>query len=154
MDPALSFVPPDDADPGCPLCATSGGVMVWQDADWRVIRAEEPDFPAWYRLVLRRHVAEFSSLDAAARVRCMALVVAVEEVLIRCLQPTKVNLAAFGNQVPHLHWHITARFAWDSHFPQPSWGERQRVVESAARDRLPIALDALDAEVARALLTV
>lgn len=126
-------------------------MLVWQDADWRVIRAEEVDFPAWYRVILRRHVAEFSQLADAERARCMALVVAVESVLIRCLQPAKVNLAAFGNLVPHLHWHITARFAWDSHFPQPSWGERQRSVEPAAEHRLRVALPVLDAEVAEAL---
>ena len=30
--------------------------------------------------------------------------------------------------VPHLHWHVIARFAWDSHFPAPVWA-------AAARER-------------------
>jgi diadenosine tetraphosphate (Ap4A) HIT family hydrolase len=151
MPRVLRFEPPANARAGCALCTSTGGVPIWQDADWRVIRAEEPDFPAWYRVVLRRHLAEFSELDVADRARCMALVVAVEQVLIRCLRPTKVNLAAFGNQVPHLHWHVTARFDWDSHFPQPSWGARQRVVEPAASTRLTMPLHLLDDEVVLAL---
>jgi diadenosine tetraphosphate (Ap4A) HIT family hydrolase len=28
--------------------------------------------------------------------------------------------------LPHVHWHIMARFKTDSYFPQPMWGEKQR----------------------------
>ena len=28
--------------------------------------------------------------------------------------------------VPHLHWHVIARFDWDSHFPNPVWGAALR----------------------------
>jgi diadenosine tetraphosphate (Ap4A) HIT family hydrolase len=28
--------------------------------------------------------------------------------------------------MPHVHWHIMARFAEDSYFPEPMWGKRQR----------------------------
>lgn len=125
--------------------------MVWQDHDWRVIRPDEPDHPAFYRVVLRRHAAEFSALDERERARCMALVVAVERVLIEQLRPVKVNLAALGNIVPHLHWHVIARFGWDSHFPQPVWGPRQRSVEPPAVERLPLSLAALDEAVRTAL---
>jgi diadenosine tetraphosphate (Ap4A) HIT family hydrolase len=37
-----------------------------------------------------------------------------------------VNLAALGNQVPHLHWHIIPRFADDAHFPDPVWAVARR----------------------------
>lgn len=137
--------------PGCALCDAPGGSIVWQDPQWRVIRPDDPDHPAFYRVVLRRHEAEFSALDDGERRRCMALVVAVERVLIERLRPTKVNLAALGNVVPHLHWHVIARFDWDSHFPQPVWGVRQRVVEPAALTRLPLSLAELDTAVRAAL---
>jgi diadenosine tetraphosphate (Ap4A) HIT family hydrolase len=42
------------------------------------------------------------------------------------LQPTKINLAALGNVVAHLHWHVIARFDWDTHFPAPVWAEARR----------------------------
>ena len=55
----------------------------------------------------------------------------------RCLRealaPAKINLAALGNMVPHLHWHVIARFDWDSRFPALGVG-RQRSV-SATRKR-------------------
>jgi len=145
------FVPLPSADPACPLCREHTGVPVWQDADWRVIRAEDADFPAFYRVIARAHVGEFSALPAAQRARCMALVCAVERVLLERLAPRKINLAALGNMVPHLHWHVIARFVWDSHFPQAIWGPRQREVEGGARARLGLDLRALDAAVATAL---
>jgi diadenosine tetraphosphate (Ap4A) HIT family hydrolase len=56
----------------------------------------------------------------------MAAVVAVELALREQVQPTKINLAALGNMVPHLHWHVIARFDWDSHFPAPVWAAAVR----------------------------
>jgi diadenosine tetraphosphate (Ap4A) HIT family hydrolase len=50
----------------------------------------------------------------------------VEQALREQLQPTKVNVASLGNMVPHVHWHVIARFDWDSHFPSPVWAAAQR----------------------------
>ncbi len=125
----------------CPLCAADGGTLVWRGTRVRVIRADEAGFPAFYRVVWNGHVAEFSDLPAADRVHCMEAVTAVEQALREHLAPTKVNLAALGNMVPHLHWHVIARFAWDSHFPAPVWAAAQRPSpadeEAALRTRLP-----------------
>ena len=125
----------------CPLCATEGGTLVWRGAHLRVIRADEAGFPAFYRVVWNTHVAEFSDLDAPSRQHCMDVVAVVEQALRDVLQPTKINLAALGNMVPHLHWHVVARFGWDSHFQGPVWAaavrERSREQEAAVRERLP-----------------
>lgn len=128
-------------DPSCPLCSASGGKLVFQGEKFRVIRAEEAGFPAFYRLVWNEHVAEFSDLTLADRNGCMAAVAVVEQVLRAQLQPTKINLAALGNVVAHLHWHVIARFDWDSHFPASVWGQALRSPDPAAlavlRTRLP-----------------
>lgn len=145
----MSLAPP--SVPSCELCAADRSNAVWSDADWRVIRVDDPAFPAYYRVIAQRHVVEFSDLAPADRVRCMALVCAVERALIETLAPTKSNLAAFGNVVAHLHWHVIARFAWDSHFPQAIWGAAQRAVDPPAASRLPISLAELDAHIARSL---
>ena len=109
----------------CPLCAEDGGALVWRGERLRVIRAQEAGFPAFYRVVWNAHVAEFSDLAAADRVHCMEAVTMVEQALRQHLSPTKVNIAALGNMVPHLHWHVIARFDWDSHFPAPVWAAAQ-----------------------------
>ncbi len=138
-------------DANCPLCADAGGALVFQAEKFRVIRVQEAGFPAFYRVVWTAHVAEFSSLDLKDRALCMAAVCAVELALREQLQPTKVNLAALGNVVPHLHWHVVARFDWDSHFPAPLWGSPQRPVDGAAVAALAARLDAVDDAIARAL---
>jgi diadenosine tetraphosphate (Ap4A) HIT family hydrolase len=124
----------------CPLCTSDGGQLVWRGTHLRVIRADEPGFPAFYRVVWNAHVAEFSDLDAGQRQHCMDVVVQVEQALRQHLQPTKINLATLGNMVAHLHWHVIARFDWDSHFPAPVWAaaqrEREMALEAALRERL------------------
>lgn len=130
----------------CLLCEQPGGPLVHQGPRWRVIRAAEAAFPAFYRVVWQEHVAEFTDLDAAARAECLTVVAEVESALRRHLQPTKVNLAALGNQVPHLHWHVIARFTDDSHFPDPVWAAPKRAVDAALTSRLTAALPALEAD--------
>lgn len=146
-----TFSPPSDAQPACELCQQAGGHLVWARDEWRVIRVVDADFPAFYRVIHHHHVAEFTDLTEPQRQRCMQLVCMVERVLIERLQPTKINLAALGNVVPHLHWHVIARFDWDSHFPQPIWGARQREVQPAPASRLACHLNELDNAVATAL---
>ena len=116
-------------DSACPLCEGDGGLLVFRNEDLRIIQASEAGFPAFYRVVWNRHVAEFSDLSPTERQVCMHAVAKVEQVLRSELQPTKINLAALGNMVPHLHWHVIARFDWDGHFPVPVWGESQRPVD-------------------------
>ncbi len=110
----------------CPLCQTDGGLLVFRNPLLRVIQASEAGFPAFYRVVWNQHVAEFSDLSPVERETCMNAVVVVERVLRAELQPTKINLAALGTMVPHLHWHVIARFDWDSHFPAPVWSGPRR----------------------------
>jgi diadenosine tetraphosphate (Ap4A) HIT family hydrolase len=140
---------------GCELCThteTAVWPLVWADERLRVVRVlDAPDFPAFYRVIWTDHAAELSDLKPAERAHCLETVVAVEQVLRDTLQPTKINLAALGNLVPHLHWHVIARFDWDSHFPQPIWGTRQREVLPAATNRLAVPLAELDTRVRLAL---
>lgn len=134
-------------DLACPLCSAVGGVLVFQGEKFRVIRAQEAGFPAFYRVVWGAHVAEFSDLEAADRSLCMSAVCAVEGVLRERLHPTKINLAALGNMVPHLHWHVIARFDWDSHFPAPVWSPALRSVDTAALAAIEKRLYQLDVEI-------
>ncbi|WP_334133780.1 HIT family protein [Tepidimonas sp.] len=138
----------------CPLCRDDGGLLLWRDGTWRVVRAlgaEVAVAPAWYRVIACAHVAEWSDLDGMAQARAMALVTAVERCLRQTLAPTKINLAALGNVVPHLHWHVIARFDWDSHFPSPVWGGPQRPPDAQRLAALHAQLAACDAAIVAAL---
>ncbi|MRT19694.1 MULTISPECIES: HIT family protein [Comamonas] len=135
----------------CVLCREAGGLPVWQGAQLRVIRAQEEGFPAFYRVIWTAHAAELSDLSEVDRNTCMAVVAAVERVLRTELQPTKINLAALGNMVPHLHWHVIARHDWDSHFPAPVWANPLRARDLAREAQLQDALADCDAAIAQAL---
>ena len=115
----------------CPLCSEDGGELVVRLPACRVIRATEPGFPAFYRVIWNSHVPEWTDLSEADQLGLMRVVNTVERTLRDLLHPTKINLASLGNVVPHLHWHVIARFDWDSHFPAPIWGPAQRKVEPA-----------------------
>jgi diadenosine tetraphosphate (Ap4A) HIT family hydrolase len=126
---------------GCPLCDAAGGHVVFTGGKFRLVRADEAGFPAFYRVVWNKHLPEFTDLDADDRALCMEAVAQVESVLREQLQPAKINIASLGNVVPHLHWHVIARFDWDSHFPSPVWAESRRPLETAliaqVKERLP-----------------
>lgn len=135
----------------CPLCAETTELRIAESPLWRVLRVEDANFPAFYRLIWRHHVAEFSDLSETDAQACMRAVSAIERVLLSALRPTKINLATLGNMVPHLHWHVIARFDWDSHFPNPIWGAALRELAEPAQARLAFGLAELDARVAAAL---
>ena len=135
----------------CPLCTGIGGALVFQGEKFRVIRADEAGFPAFYRVVWTAHVAEFSDLDDADRNLCMTVVTLVEQALREHLQPTKINLAALGNVVPHLHWHVIARFDWDTHFPAPVWAQACRAADGMRQQFVRDRLERVEQEVAKRL---
>ncbi len=138
----------------CPLCAATGETLVQQTVRWRVIRAAEVGFPAFYRLVWQGHVAEWSDLSASDRQLCGELLAAIEGVLRKLLRPDKVNIASLGNRVAHLHWHVVARFRWDSHWPQSVWSAPEREQDALQLQALEAEMCACDAAVTQALLAV
>lgn len=140
--------------PGCPLCETAGGQVVFAADAFRVVRTDEGGFPAFYRVIWNRHVAELSDLQPAERALCLEAVVIVEQALRAHLRPHKVNLASLGNLVPHLHWHVIARFEWDSHFPAPVWAAAQREPDASAARGVMAALPLLESDMARQLSTL
>ncbi|HZY17597.1 MAG TPA: HIT family protein [Ramlibacter sp.] len=135
----------------CPLCDADGGVLVVRTPPLRLIRAQEAGFPGFYRVVWHGHVAEFTDLAAPQRALCMEAVAQVEVAMRRHLSPDKVNLAALGNQVPHLHWHVIARYRWDSHFPAPVWAAAQRPAPADRLAAVEAALPAMEQELAETL---
>lgn len=110
----------------CPLCHPEKETILWQDDRCRVILAGEPDYPGFSRVIWGEHVKEMTDLTEPERAHMMAVVYATEEALRAVLRPDKVNLAALGNQAPHLHWHVIPRYADDAHYPNPVWSVRKR----------------------------
>ena len=126
----------------CPLCETPGGPVLWHDEVCRIVRADEPDYPGFLRVILKAHVKEMTDLPVAGQQALMRVVLAAEAALREVMGPDKVNLASLGNVVPHLHWHVIPRFAGDPHFPSPVWGAKLRDTPHPAPDDLDVQLAA------------
>lgn len=133
---------------GCELCATPGGVLLWESATCRVVRVPDAHYPGFCRVIWNAHVREMSDLAPAARLDLMRVVFAVERVVRDLCAPDKINLASFGNMTPHLHWHVIPRWRDDRHFPEPVWGSVQR---SSAPARASVSDDTLRAALLRQL---
>ena len=129
----------------CELCAQAGGEVLWRDDRCRFVFVADPDYAGYCRVIWNGHVKEMTDLAEADRLHCMRAVLAAERALRNVLNPHKINLAAFGNLTPHLHWHVIPREAHDAHFPQPVWGARQRAVPPA---KSPADLKTLAAQLA------
>jgi diadenosine tetraphosphate (Ap4A) HIT family hydrolase len=94
---------------------------LWQNQSLRVIDACDQLYPGFTRVIWMAHVVEMTDLSAAEQAELLRVVLLVEQVQRAELKPDKVNLAAFGNVVPHLHWHVIPRWQDDPHFPQAVW---------------------------------
>ena len=104
-----------------PLCQAPGGTILWQNEHLRVIDANDALYPGFTRVIWTAHVVEMTDLSAAEQTDLLRIVLLVEHVQRIVLKPDKVNLAAFGNVVPHLHWHVIPRWQDDPHFPRAVW---------------------------------
>ncbi|MCU0804089.1 MAG: HIT family protein [Burkholderiales bacterium] len=114
----------------CELCESPGGTILWRSGLARVVSVDDPDYPGFCRVILNRHAAEMTDLPESEQHALMTVVLAVEAALRAVVRPDKINLASFGNVVPHVHWHVIPRFRDDRHFPAPVWA-------ASARDSAP-----------------
>lgn len=126
--------------PDCPLCMQPGGEVLAHDERLRVVLADEPQHPAFLRVIWNAHIAETCDLGASDRDHLMRVVFEVERGLRDGMQPDKINLASLGNLVPHLHWHVMGRWRDDPTFPGSVWSapaarDPALVAERIARSR-------------------
>ena len=112
----------------CVLCKEDlkpeEGQLIWRGDDCRVILVNDPDLPGFCRVIWNHHVPEMTDLSHGEREHLMSLVFAVEEAVRHVMQPVKINIAALGNMVPHIHWHIIPRYRDDAFFPGSAWSKR------------------------------
>jgi diadenosine tetraphosphate (Ap4A) HIT family hydrolase len=111
----------------CPLClAAAPDDIIIATPQYRVIWANEAGYPCFVRVVWNAHVTEMTQLSMAERSVLMGAVFAVEQAMREVLAPAKINLASFGNYVPHVHWHVIPRFTDDAHWPNSTFAAPSR----------------------------
>jgi diadenosine tetraphosphate (Ap4A) HIT family hydrolase len=94
----------------------------------RLVKVEiEPFEIPWLKIFTIDSIKEFSQCSKELQLEILDIINLIEKQMIKYFNPTKINIASFGNYVPHVHFHIQARFENDSFFPEPTWGKKQRV---------------------------
>ena len=133
----------------CELCSEPGGDLLWANEECRVILVEGEEaglYAGFCRVIWKAHVAEMSDLTPAQSARLMRVVMATERAVRTTMNPDKINLAALGNVVPHLHWHVIPRWKNDSRFPRPIWAPALREnIARTAPDKAQLRTALLDA---------
>ena len=93
--------------------------------EYLYIEKENATIP-WVKIFSQTPYKELSDCDEPTRDALLKTMLIVEETMKAYYRPTKINIAMFGNYVPHVHIHVMARFETDSHFPESMWGIKQR----------------------------
>ena len=88
---------------GCELCESTGGELLHQAVQFRVVLVDDDHYPGFCRVIWQDHVKEVTDLPELDRMLLMDVLWQVELVVREVMQPEKINLASFGNMVPHLH---------------------------------------------------
>ncbi len=86
----------------------------------------EPFEIPWLKIFTQKNIKEFSQCSQETKLAILKALDIIEKEMLSYFNPTKINIASFGNHVPHVHFHIQARFDNDSFFPEPTWGTKQR----------------------------
>lgn len=89
------------------------------------VEVEESEIP-WLKVFTQKEYKEFSETPSEVKLEIFRVLDLIEKEMLGVYKPKKINIASFGNYVPHVHWHIMARFEEDSYFPDPMWGKKQR----------------------------
>ena len=93
--------------------------------DFINIQVERSEIP-WLKIFTNKEIKELSSCCKETKLEIFRCLDVIEKEMLEYFQPEKINIASFGNYVPHVHFHVMARFKEDSYFPEPMWGEKQR----------------------------
>ncbi len=89
------------------------------------VDVEKSEIP-WLKIYSTKPYREFFDATEEVKDEIIRVLDVIGEEMIEFYEPEKINIASFGNYVPHLHWHVMARFKNDSYFPEPMWGKKQR----------------------------
>ena len=89
------------------------------------VEVETSEVP-WLKILLQEPYAALLDANQEVKAEILRVLDIINQEMIAVYDPDKINIISFGTALPHLHWHVIARFKNDSYFPEPMWGEKQR----------------------------
>lgn len=112
----------------CPICAK---VAAWrrgendhviQEFEHSIFVIGDHQFHKGYSLVLlKEHVRDMHELPEDIQTAYLQEVMRAGKAIVQAFSPWKMNYACYGNQVPHLHWHLFPRYETDPDHLNHPW---------------------------------
>ncbi len=99
-------------------------MIIYKHTDF-YIEVHESEIP-WLKIFTTQKYKELTDVPKPLRQQLYEVMEIIEEEMRVFYTPEKINIATFGNYLPHVHIHVMARFKEDSYFPEPMWGKKQR----------------------------
>ena len=99
-------------------------MIIYKHPDF-YIETHDSEIP-WLKIFTTTQYKELTEVPKPLRKKLYEVMEIIEEEMLSYYKPEKINIAAFGNYLPHVHIHVMARYKEDSYFPEPMWGEKQR----------------------------
>lgn len=99
-------------------------MIIYKHNDFYV-EVHESEIP-WLKIFTTQTYKELTDVPKTLRKQLYEVMEIIEEQMRDYYTPEKINIAAFGNYLPHVHIHVMARFKEDAYFPEPMWGKKQR----------------------------
>lgn len=87
---------------------------------------KENSLVPWVKIFTKTAYKELTDCPKNLREKLYMYIEITEKTMLNFYKPDKINIAMFGNYLPHLHVHIIARFKDDEFFPESMWGKKQR----------------------------
>lgn len=80
-------------------------------------------FPGYCVLVSKSHLREPFDAPEAMQTLQFRELMASARAIQKALGAWKINYSCYGNQVPHVHWHLFPRLESDPLHKQPPWAQ-------------------------------
>ena len=68
------------------------------------------------------NIIHYTDLTIAQQQKLSLEINQIATILQKLYQPDRLNIAALGNIVKQMHWHIICRYHHDQYWPDPIWG--------------------------------
>lgn len=116
----------------CQLCQRQNYQqnIIYENENFVILFVLEQNFYPLLRIICKNHYKELSDLPDDLRKELFDLINKCENIFLQTTaispKPDKINIASLGNYVPHLHFHIIARWQNDLHFPDSIWSQQNK----------------------------
>lgn len=120
----------------CQLCERENYQqnIIYETENFVILFVLEQNFYPLLRIICKNHYKELSDLPEFLQQELFALINKCEKIFLQTTaispKPDKINIASLGNYVPHLHFHVIARWQNDLHFPDSIWSQIRRNKEN------------------------